>query len=552
MADIHSFLVRKSGVNYAASPSGSYIVQRANNAWEAEINFNDSSGLVTGIFAEEDEVEVYVDSVSAANKLLVGYVTKVGARRLPNRQKDELLHIVGWGDYLAAKTIFEKDYMKTQTGRQVLLDAAAEIAGLSTNITALNTAAENIKRNFNGTYVKDAFLDVVENVGADYFIDETKTLQAFLENARDLTESGTGSIYKVRDVPPATPDQLIVDHNHIYEFYKDAMTKYRTVVVTNGLIETFPVDIDFWTSNSLSYIHPEAGKQFSRIFTPFTEGAFLTHWSVDNTTIKPFEWFGAIDLGGGLTKPVIRLNIRDTTTDASTFLRGTDGEGLVHDLGLIVTDWQRIAFVIKNGLTGATVNSIKMRLYSAPVGANYWERDILSDLNGSNYTYIHYALPANTTDAVSNGWTKNGSPTKIDAIYFEFRNGAGLIDGYAASSFVEFAFPHFFRRQRATVTGAGSPATEKIIIDASAKNSTALSTLATKEQARANVTANLGEFTILGNQAFKKPAHRIQVDFTNTLGSGRSGTVRIDEIKHWLQDSRYYTTVKFGNSFLRP
>jgi hypothetical protein len=173
-------------------------------------------------------------------------------------------------------------------------------------------------------------------------------------------------------------------------------------------------------------------------------------------------------------------------------------------------------------------------------------------LNSSNFTYLAYDLPANTTDATSNGWTKNGSPTTIDAIYFRFENGAASITGYTASTFVEFAIMHFFRRQRATVTAAGSPATEKIIVDATKKNVQDLTTLATKEQTRVNKVAKVGYCTIEGNKVFKKPGYNITADFSNTLGTGRSGTVRLEEIRHQLMQGKYYTKLNFADALLRP
>src|SRR3990167_5080484 len=176
MADISSFLVRKSGVNYEASYNGSYITMKPNSFSFAKIIFDNSNDWITGVFSPEDEVDIYVDSVSAANKLMTGYVTNLGGDRDPTRNKQEILEVVDWGGYLAGKTIFEKDYLRTKQADDLFTDSAAEIAGIATNITGLSTSPDqDVQRTFNGTYVKDAWADGGEKAGGDFFVDETKT-----------------------------------------------------------------------------------------------------------------------------------------------------------------------------------------------------------------------------------------------------------------------------------------------------------------------------------------------------------------------------------------
>jgi len=557
MASVSSFLVRKSGTNYEAAFNGSHITLKPNGQSFAKIVFDNSDNWVNGVFSEEDEVEVYVDSVSAANKLMTGYVTDVGGERNPNRNKTEVLTLIDWGSYLAAKTIFEKDYLRTKQADDVFTDAAAEISGISTNITNLNSSpTQDVKRTYNGTYVKDAWTDAAEKGGGDYFVDETKTLQAFDRGTRDLDETTTGLIYKIKDISPVTADTLMIDHRFPYSFHKNVDLRYRNVTVTNGIAETFPTDIDLFSTAKMQKgdISDERGKTFSVFWRQF---GGVAEYDIDTTTQEPFTISSAEDIGEGLTMPTVKINVASATTDAETFGQGIDEDGNFIDMDLVPTDYQRISFYIKNGLLGASVNSIIFRLYNGPVGANYWERDIYNDVivNGgsrTSWTYLSYDLPANITDSTTNGWTKNGSPTdSVSRIFFSFRNGASVLDGYTAGSGVSFAKLHFFRRRRSTTTGSGSPATEKIIVDAALKSQASLDAFSAQEHARANTVTSMGKFTIAGNPAFKRPAYQMEVDFTNTLGTGRSGTVRIEELRHILVDSHYLTQVKFNNSFHR-
>jgi len=553
MANVTQWIVRKSGVNYTVADDGAEIVLRSNGPSEANLPFDNTLGDVTGIFSPEDELEVYIGSVSAANKMMVGYNDILSDTRTKERRWEQKLRITDWGAYLAGKTVYESDNIRERTGAAVLDSAEAEIAGLATNITGLNSSTQKLKRTFSGTYVKDAFQAVVETCNGEFFIDETKTLQAFNSLSRDLTELGTGLIYKLKDIPAVTADTLMVEHIFPYNFTQDVTQRFRNVIASSGIIEGFPtIDPNMFQTQKLH--NDQRGKDFSRYYQNF---GTITTWDIDTTTIKPFDFLASTDIGG-IVFPTVKLLIASTATQAETFLRGSTfdsaGDRVFENLGLSVTEWQTIQFFIKVELTGPTVNKIYVRLYDAPVGGDYWEREIIGDLiaSGASWTVVRYSLPANTVDASSNGWTKVGVPTTIDAGYFRFENGVNVITGYTASSSVSFGQLQFIRRQRATVTAAGTPVTEKIIIDASMKSKEGLTNLATNELTRVNVVANDGFCTITGNQAFKKPGYRIQVDFTNTLGTGRSGTVRIDEIKHFLKNGKYYTEINFKPPFQRP
>lgn len=507
--------------------------------------FDNTADEFTSIFATEDEVEIYIGTIISSNKMMVGYIDDLTDKRFANRKKELHLHITDWGSYLAGKTIFEKDYIRTKTANNIFSDAAAEIAGLTTNITGLNTASENMKRSFRGTYVKDAWYAAAENARADYYVDEVKVLQAFGEGVRNLTESGTGLIFKVKDISPVSADTLIVDHNFPYEYNRSAKERYRTVVVTNGILETYPVSIDLYQTSRFK--EDDDGKTFSAFYN-----IGFTDYDIDTTINLPVQFLPSTDVGGGLVMPTLRVLVASSGQNGSMLLRGIeftdDGTAkLLQNIGLVPTDWQRVAFFIKNARSGTTMTSFDMRLYQD--ASNHWTRNILADINSTNWTYLAYDLPANLIDSPSNGWTKTGSPTVINRVGFE----PVPATGWTAKTYIEFGKFHFFRRRRATVTGGGTPATEKIIVEPTVKPIDGLTVMATKEQARANRVLDQGLFTINGNNEFKKPGHLIQVDFTNTLGSGRSTTTaRLEELRHKILNGIHKTEVVFNPSFTRP
>ena len=580
------FIVKKisGGVEKISDPDDSSIDLRVNNPWEATIKFNNSNGYVDGIFSCEDEVALFIGTTaSSTNLVMVGFIDEIFDEKNSNNERIQKIHIVDWVSYYAAKTIYEREWLRSTTQAATIISGSggtvAEISTLGSDITGLTTTTAKIPRKFNGTYVKDAWHMIAENAGADftpsYSVDAglivyTKKINFFDHGERDLTNNATGLIYKIKDIVPTTSDTLMIIHNSPYEFVQSAKNRFTSVVAMTGQVETFPDDINQWCSTkSLHARHPTTGKDLSSQFTPFKVGTTDVHWKNSaSPTIDPFSYVGDdILCGAGTTgafnAPTIKLNIRDTTSKAETFVVGRDNvtttSPTFSNMGLVVTDWQKIAFMVKNGLTGATVNSIKLRLYDHPIANDYWERDIYNDVivsggSRTSWTYLEYALPATTIAATSNGWTKNpsGSPTMVDQVYLGFENGASSLTGYTASSYVGFSQFYFYRRQRASATGSGVLTTEKIMIDSSTKNPTALQTLATKELERVNIIGKTGFFTIAGNIAFTTPGYNINVDFSNTLGTSRSGSpVRISQIRHYLFNGRWFTYVQFEDSFQR-
>ena len=536
--------VRKSVTDYTISPSGSVIIYRPNSFSEATMIFDNSDGAVTNVFVEEDAVQVKIGSTV----MLDGYITNLASKQNPDRSNEIRLRIVDFGGYLAGKTIFEKEYKRTFTAETLLTDAEAEIAGMTTNITGLGTVNEELKRIFNGTYVKDAWYVAVEVGGGDFFVDENKVLQAFARESRDLNESGSNQ-YRIRDIPPSLARDLIVDHRFPYNFDTDVTQRFRKVVVTSGIFESYPPYIDELQETNLK--DDFRGKDYSLYYN-----TTISAYDITTTEVEPASFESATDVGGGLIMPTIRLHAVDTGTLMSVLMRpitrdATGSDFVLGDFKLNPLDYQRFSVFIKNALTTATVTAIELRLVDS--GGNFWSRQILGDMDsdevggGTEFTYIEYQLPANLVDSPSNGWTKTGSPTLINRVEF----GISPSNGYGAESFLEFGKLHFFRRRRGTDEVGGSPATEKIIVDTRNKGQTSLDTLATKELARANVVAKKGSFTIDGNTDFKNPAYMLECDFTTTLGTGRSGQIRMNEIRHFLQQGVHKTTVFFNNSFQR-
>jgi len=537
--------VRKATTDYEVSPSGSVIVYRPNSFSEATMIFDNSDDSVTNIFVEEDSVQVKVGSVV----MLEGYIANLASKQNPDRSNEIRLRIVDFGGYLAGKTAFEREYKRTVTSDTVLTDAGAEIAGLTENITGLDTVNEEMKRQFNGTYVKDAWYQAVEIGGGDYFVDENKVLQAFLRETRDLEESVSNQ-YRIRDIAPSLSRDLIVDHKFPYNFDTDVTQRFRKVIVTSGVLETYPPYVDELQETNLKDDY--RGKDYSIYYTTDIDAFDIT-----NTEIEPTTFEGATDVGGGLVMPTVKMLIASTSMNASVLIRpitrdSTGSDFVLQDFGINLLDYQRVGMFVKiDGLAGQAVTAITLLL---SCGGGNWTRSILVDLDsdetsgGTGFTYIEYQLPANLVDSVSNGWTKNVTP---DGILSFVSFSIAPSTGYTAESFTEFGKLHFFRRRRGTDEVGGSPATEKIIVDTRQQGQKTLDTLAVKELARANVVAKKGSFTIDGNTDFKNPAYMLECDFTSTLGTGRSGQIRMQEIRHFLQQGVHKTTVFFNNSFQR-
>jgi hypothetical protein len=537
--------VRKVSTDYKVSPSGSVIVYRPNSFNESTMVFDNSDGAVTNVFVEEDTVQVKIGS----DVMLDGYISNISSKQNADRSNELRLRIVDFGGYLAGKTAFEREYKRTVTADTILTDAGAEIAGLTENITGLDTVNEEMKRQFNGTYVKDAWYQAVEVGGGDYFVDELKVLQAFARESRNLEESPSNQ-YRIRDIAPSLSRDLIVDHRFPYNFDTDVTQRFRKVIVTSGVLETYPPFVDELQETNLK--DDFRGKDYSIYYN-----TIIDDFDISVTEIEPTRFEGATDVGGSLVMPTVKMLTASSSMNVGVLIRpitrdNTGSDFVLEEFGINLLDYQRIGMFVKiDGLTGQTITAITLQLNC---DGGSWTREILVDLDsdetsgGTGFTYIEYQLPANLVDASSNGWTKNTSPDGfLNFVAFSFTPN----NGYDAESFSEYGKLHFFRRRRGTDEVGGTPATEKIIVDTRQQGQKTLDTLATKELARANVVAKKGSFTIDGNIDFKNPAYMLECDFTQTLGTGRSGQIRMQEIRHSLQQSVHKTTVFFNNSFQR-
>lgn len=545
-----AWTVTKGATPKTVQATGSKIVYDANSVAHATMIFNNTDDSLNNFFVEEDEVEVKIGT----QLMVVGFIDDIIDIRLKNRKKELQLEITDFGGYLAAKTSFERDFKRSTLPNTILETMAAEIPGLATNVTGLNSPSDKIKRDFIGTYVKDGWNTVVRNVGGDYFTDETKTLQAFEEGSRELEISS--STIKITDQDPAASNEFIPDYNFPVEYHRNSKDRYRSVIVTNNIKETYPNLVDLYQTEK--YKDDINGKTFASYYRVLS----FNEWSIDNTQNTPFVFFPTKDVGGsGQIMPTVQLRVVDASTNLN-FIRlqglefGADGVTReVTDIGLNVIDWQFVAVYIKNNLILEIPATITIKLRLTDEVGDFWQRDIFdssdlpnSDINNLDFTFLEYDLPANLVDTVSNGWTKTGSPTIINQVEFII----SPVNGYDTSSFVEFGKFHFFRKRRARAEGAGTPATEKVIIDSTAKSQNALQVLADKEQIRSNKISKTGTFTLEGNTVFRNPGYLINTDFISSFGTGRSGLVRMDQILHTLTRGVHKTRITFKPSNTQP
>lgn len=553
--------VRKSGTDYTTTADGSQMTFRSINPSDALMIIENSDSSYNTTFSTEDEVTLKIGSTN----MMVGYIAKIENEWSPNRQKNLKLHIVDWGSYLAGKTVYENNYRRSTSASTVFSNAASQISSLTTNITSGLTAdAFKLKREFAGTYVKDHWYAASEVAGADFFVDENKVLHVWPHGStsRDLLASNSVR-YKIQDTASAAANQLMVRMDKQISYSDDATNRFRTVVATNGIYESFPTNIDLMTDPGGLFHDDVYGKNYPYNFDIF---GVPSDWAISSTTLNPIEMQPNASLTTGFNAPVARCIIKNTSMSATLLIHSQDINFNILNWNLQVTDWQKVAFYMKNSLTGGSaVDSIFLFLIDDIATINkYWVRDIYNDVNvdtngdgvadsRTSWTYLEYDLPADTSSSTTNGWTKGGSPNKINGIGLVFYHG-GSTTGYAASSYVEFAKMHFWRKQRYTSSvGSGTPATKKIIVDASAKNLKNLTNLAVTEQARVNVIAQPVECTISGNTNFRKPGYNIDFDFTTIFGTGKSKTrARIDEITHRLENGMHYTDLILNDAYQRP
>lgn len=542
-----SWTVVKSGIPYTTEDNDCKIIYRANHPSEAVMKLDNSDQSLSNIFSTEDEVQVKIGSTL----MMTAFVNKIVDVWNPGRKIDLILHLVNWGDYMAGKRPFEKEYKKETSVHEVFLDAANSVPGLGSGIYTFPLSSQKIKRDFAGTYVKDVWDAAAEAGGGDFYCDENKVFNASPANFIDLLEPSTGLKYKIQGTTPAAANQLQPLFTKEIKFIRDVSTFFRKVTVTNGIPETNPTDTDLFTTYKT--LHPTYNKEFSGYIGFFGN---LTDYAVAGRFPHSFQ--PLTDVGGGFQIPTVRClvpisNAQSITITGITF--DSAGNLILQRFNILPTDWKQLRFIIRNQLTGAAVTSVVLRLTDVAANGRY-EREIYNDIkdqSGSrtNFVYLEYDLP-DPANPGGTGWTKIGNPTKIEQVSLFFTPTTG----YTANSYVELGKIYFFRRQRQSSSSlGGTPVTEKIIINNTLKNKTSLKNFADNEFTRVSTNPiKQPDFTIEGNVNFKRPSYLIDVDFTSFFGTGRTSapqSARLEEIHHNLIKGIHFTDIFIDNSFNR-
>ena len=311
------------------SDDGSTITFRANHPTDAEINFNNTDNSVTNAFNPEDEVQIFINGIL----MFDGIVYTIQDVLYPSRQKDLNLSVMDWGSYVIAKTIFEKDYEITKYCKDLLLDGANKVQALyggypsisgvdQTGLSQYDFAVKG--RRFQGTYVKDVWYAAAETGGFDYYIDETKTLQAWPFDQVDPDGSGNirqiqigGHNYQVVDFELTEPYQLMI---HVEEdqqsWIQDTQNTYHFVQAENGLINTYPAIIDNGSTDS---VQPKAyAYELSMWWGLPQSSQFYDQGTGSIPTQKPFDFISSENVATSASRGVwSALNsyaISDTVT----------------------------------------------------------------------------------------------------------------------------------------------------------------------------------------------------------------------------------------------
>ena len=555
-----AWTVVKSGISYTATPDGSSITHRSMNPSEATIIIDNTNDSYNSTFATEDEVTIKIGSVS----MMVGYIVSIDHEWNPSRQKTLRLRIVDWGSYLAGKTIYENNYKYSIPAQYVFSNAGAQLPGLTTNVTSgLTTSDKRLKREFYGTYVKDHWFTASEVAGAEFFVDENKVLQVFPHKSplRSLTAPNTLR-YKIQDTPSTASNEITVRLDRLISYSDDSTNQFRNVTVTNGIYESFPENPHTFTDPSGLFPYPENGAMIPYNFDVFGSPA---DWNPKITTIKPITAISnekityLANVDTEIVMPVYQANIKDSSMNAFLSVRSINQDGTDLPWRLNINDWDYLTFVMKVNLSPA-INQLDMYFIDDyPTNTKYYTRniydDLLKDTNGDDigdsragYIVLEYNLAdlSNTSK-----WTKVGLPTQINAIQFAFRR-SGVVNGYTANTSVTFGYFHFWRKRKSTATSAGTPATEKIIVDASAQSIKNLTNLAVNELNRTKNSVKKLECTISGNTDFRKPGYIIDFDLQTIFGTGKSqASARLDEITHRLDNGIHYTELLINDPLQR-
>jgi len=550
------------GVTTTSKDSGSKITLRANHPSEAMIVFDNSDNSLNTTFNPEDEIDIKIGS----QIMMHGFIYNVEDVLYPGRRKDMNIYVMDWGSYVASKTIFERDYQLTKYAKDMLLDGAAKINALysgalltsGVDTTGLSTSNFAVKgRRFQGTYVKDVWYAAADTGGFDYFVDEVKTLQAWpfeTNTARRIQKSGTN--YKIVDYPPTHNYELLARLDKFNQTWsQDVQNKYRTVKVINGIEDTYPAVVDQGSMAS----YPQ--KDFA-----YPKSAFWTTQQLDSAydpgpggvPVRPMFGFNQNEIALGV--PSIYLYVGDASTTFRPLfqprIRTTTGAVQGIDMNITWNAYQTIGFFINlANLTGQTIDTVTITLVDINNLGGFSQNLSSANLTAAKagWTWIQILLPV-INNGSSNGWSLINATSPLEYGYCKFdilHSGSG--SGYTVGSHADFANFNFWRIMGNTQSAAGSPPTQKIVVNRNLTDPTMIQNFAIRELLRTNTTKQGPTVTIDGNTDFRMPGYKCDIDFTASLGTGRSATdLRIDEIEHTLEKGFHYTKLTFDSSFYRP
>lgn len=545
--------VRLGGVDYELRRDGLEITY-APNGWQiakATIDLNEASPPDVNLFTGESAVDVKIESTT----MMTGYIVTPErvcdplTQKSPGKKLGLELQIADKVGYLS-KGEFLGDYFRSKTIQKLGQDIAGSL-GVSHSISA--SLSNTFKRSFFGTMAKDALAYMVEK-GADWFGDETGVLNAWPQ-ASPLTLTTGGFTYQIQDFASTASQQLEVSHLHKYGYTPDdALHRYRNVKVVNSNRETWPQDMNkitsemFW-NGTLGYSTPRWITGIEIAGAPNTFRAGMS---------EPGP-----NIGGGTTNaqaPAMAFytgNANDKLFATFWYIAADNVVQSAQYLGIPAGAWEQLWFHVYTSINLGNASAIEIQLIDQTTG-EYYKRDIKGDINASaTWTFLLYTLPTITSGAagtVSNGWTKNGAANwnKIDTIFFTFvRAISGTNTGWPVNTSIKFATFFFVRHISATASGAGGLNLTKPVVNDSDQNAAILSDQATKELARV-AYATKAFCTVPGHTDFKRPGYQCNVNFNATFGTGHSGTLRMEKIRHYLDHSGFYwMDLEFGPALQR-
>lgn len=572
-----AWTVTDGGTPYTAKETGSKINYRCNHPSDAVISFDNSAGTYNTVFTPEDEVTIKIGSTT----MMVGYIYNIEDILYPGRRKDLNLYIMDSGSYVSSKTIFERNYYLTKYAKDLFIDGITKINTLYSSTfsssgvdsTGLGTTNFAVKgRSFQGTYVKDVWYAAAEVGGADFFVDETKTLQAWpFETTTGRRIQNAGTNYKIVDYVPTHNYELLARLDKFNQSWSnDAQNRYRSVKVINGIEDTYPGVIDQGSVGQYSvpnFAYPKSSWWYNNQLDSYFDAG------PGNVPVRAPYVFNQTEQTLGI--PSIYIYVGSTAaTVKPTFqpqqkgLAGINAQLMQQQYN----NWQTIGFFLNlNPLTGQTINNCRITLVTNSTGA-FWYLDLnAAELAAvkAGWTYLEWLLPSSRTVADANWTPVQGSatdPLYIDYVWVAPTHGTLDGTGFTVGSYVGLANFNLWRIMGDTETDAGSPTTQKIIVNRNLiqdgiqpntgnteATTTMLKNFATRELLRTDVNKQGPVLTIDGNTNFRQPGYKVDIDFTASMGTGRSATdIRIDEIEHVLESGFHYTKLTFDSSFYRP